>query len=325
MTTPRPARRFAPPTSGPVDGGNRSVRHRLRAGPAPPARRGPGRHRTRARAPQDRERRFGAHHRGPPGRREQRPARPAQPRPRRPGRAREPDPRRRRPERNRARAVRRAAHPADRRASHLAPARCGGAVLRHGVRLRVLVQRRGDPREVGRGEDARRGGADDPHAPSGRGVHPASFRDRRRPAPPGDGTARARGLRPGGRSGPLPRACRPGPPALAAGAPADRRRGGRPGIRRRADRAAGHRRLGSRSSAARTPTSERRRAPRTAARGWARCAADRAGSRRCSSKRAARRTEPHSGRKGRTVSSPEFRPDSSGWKCSSRGRRRPQP
>jgi hypothetical protein len=181
---------------------------------APPAPRSrPRRERRRPRPPQGRG--LGARPLGlrAPGRRGQRRLRSALARP---GRARgtvQRDAWRGRAERDRAGAVRRARRPAHGGADGNAPLRRGRAVLRPCLRVRLLLQRGGDVREVGPGGDPRRRRAGPPRLSSRRGRDAASRRGGGRPAPPGGGPPRPRGLPrrrgPGPLPGPAPRGAPP--------------------------------------------------------------------------------------------------------------------
>ena len=112
--------------------------------------------------------------------------------------------RRGRAERDRAGAVRRARRAAHGRAAVAPPLRRGRAVLRPRLRVRLLVQRRGDLREVGPGGDARRRRARGARVPPGRDRHAAAPGHGRRPAPPRGRAARARGVPGRGRPRALP-------------------------------------------------------------------------------------------------------------------------
>ncbi len=89
-----------------------------------------------------------------------------------------PHPRRRRPERHRPRALRGARRTADRGAGRHPPVRRGRAVLRSLLRLRLLVQRRGELRQVGAGGRPRRRRARPAIVPSRRRDHPARSKGR---------------------------------------------------------------------------------------------------------------------------------------------------
>ena len=112
----------------------------------------------------------------------------------RPHRRRDGDARRRRPERDRPGAVQRAGRAAHGRAARGAPHGQRRAVLPPRRRLRVLVQHGRDVREMGPPGDPRRLRADDPHDPAGRHRRDAPGRRGRRPASPGFGDPRARGV-----------------------------------------------------------------------------------------------------------------------------------
>ncbi len=101
--------------------------------------------------------------------------------------ARDGDARQRRPERDRPRDLRGARRPAHRGARRAAPLRRRRAVLHARGRLRLLVQRRGDLREVGPRRDHRRLRPADPDDPARRDPRPA-----RRTAPAAASTIRRR-------------------------------------------------------------------------------------------------------------------------------------
>ena len=127
------------------------------------------------------------------------------------------DTRRGRPERDRSRAVRSAGGAADRGAAGGASLRRRRAVLHPRGGLRLLVQRRRDPREVGQAGDSRRLRAHDPDHTSRRDRRLRLRRRRRRAASPGFVAAHRRGVPRRGRRQRLPRADPRGRAAAVAG------------------------------------------------------------------------------------------------------------
>ena len=115
-----------------------------------------------------------------------------------------------RPERDRRRVVRCPRGVADRRIARRPSAGRGRAVLHQGRRLRLFLQRRGDPRALGTRGDPRRHRPDDPHRPARRHRRPEPGRAGRRPASPDLGPAGAGGVPRRRRSRPLPGADRRG-------------------------------------------------------------------------------------------------------------------
>ena len=111
----------------------------------------------------------------------------------------------RRPERDRARDLRGAGGAAHRRTRRRAQVRRRRAVLHARGRLRLLVQRRGDDREVGQAGNHRRLRADDPHHPPRRDRRLRVRRRGRRPTSPDVVAPHARGVPPGGRPHRVPR------------------------------------------------------------------------------------------------------------------------
>ena len=141
-----------------------------------------------------------------PGRRAQRDPGAARARARRAHRAPHRDARGRRAERDRAGAVRRARRAAHGRAHGAPPLRRRRAVLRARLRVRLLLQRRGDLREVGPRRDGGRHRPRDPGLSARRDPGAAARGRGRWPAPPGGRPARAGGLPRRGRPGAVPRA-----------------------------------------------------------------------------------------------------------------------
>ena len=206
-------------------------------GAARAARTGPGLDRPRPRpAPPFGDRPGPLRHRAS-RRREQPGARQAEPRPRHGHRAPDADARRRWPERDRPGAVPGARHPAHRRAHEPASLRRRRAILLARLRVRLLVQRRGDLREVGQGRNPRRRRQGHPHVPARRDPDAAARSRGRRTAPPGVGASGARGVSRRGQSGTVPRADRRRVAAVAGGQDLPgrgwRRHRGRPGRRDR--------------------------------------------------------------------------------------------
>ena len=172
--------------------------------------------RARARAAAAQQRRDVHVGGGASRRRDQRAARAAEPRRGGAHDARQRHPRRRRAERDRPRALRRPGGAAERGAGGRAPPRRGRAVLHPRRRLRLLVQPRGDVREVGARDHPRRLRPPHPHHPARRHRRDEPRRRGRGPAPPGLGDHRAGGLRGRRRSGPVPGASRGRAAAVAA-------------------------------------------------------------------------------------------------------------